>query len=422
MRRKNYLWYRFWRHTIVANGLKFFYKEIKAVGKEHIPKDKPVLYIPNHQNSFMDALHVAVTTWPVIYFLTRAQAFNPDIVGKFLWSINMMPVYRVRDGFSSIQKNNEIFELCISYLKNKDTILVFAEANHNLKRRIRPLSKGFTRIAFGAEEKYDWNLDLQIVPVGVNYARHRKAGNTVQVNYGKPIPVKTYRETYLEDERKGVESMKRDVSDAMKELVFHVDNLNEYTIQKILWDDLEPDEHKTIDPEIANARIAKTKPYLSEDLIERAKALNEKAEKAGIELQDLISENKFGFKKILLSPLYLFSYINNVIPYQPIRHMIDNAIKDRAFDASIKFLLSLITFPVFYIIVSVILSLFGLGWQFILGYLLISILTSPLFVQAKDLFTGSVKKKFKKNNPQLYAEIESELKEFIRLRETILNE
>lgn len=422
MRKKNYLWYQFWRHTIVGNGLKFFYKEIKAVGKEHIPKDKPVLYIPNHQNSFMDALHVAVTTKPVIYFLTRAQAFNPDIVGKFLWSINMMPVYRVRDGFSSIQKNNEIFELCISYLKNKDTILIFAEANHNLKRRIRPLSKGFTRIAFGAEEKYDWELDLQIVPVGVNYSRHRKAGNTVQVNYGKPIPVKTYRETYLQDEREGVESMKRDVSDAMKELVFHVDDLNEYAIQKILWDDLEPDERKTIDPEIANARIAKTKPHLSEDLIERAKALNEKAEKAGIELQDLASNNNFGFRKILLSPLYLFSYINNVIPYQPVRYMVDNAIKDHAFDASIKFLLSLITFPVFYIVVSVILSLVGLEWQFILGYLLLSVLTSPLFVQAKELFAGSVKKKFKKRNPDLYAEIESELKEFIRLREIILNE
>ncbi|MDZ7807651.1 MAG: 1-acyl-sn-glycerol-3-phosphate acyltransferase [Gracilimonas sp.] len=134
--------------------------------------------------------HVAVTIWPVIYFLTRAQAFKPDIVGKFLWSINMMPVYRVRDGFSSIQKNNEIFDKCISYLKNKDTILIFAEANHNLKRRIRPLSKGFTRIAFDAEEKYNWHLDLQIVPVGVNYTRHRKAGNTVQVNYGKAIPSK----------------------------------------------------------------------------------------------------------------------------------------------------------------------------------------------------------------------------------------
>jgi len=422
MRRKNYLWYRFWRHTIVANGLKFFYKDIKAVGKENLPKDKPILFIPNHQNSFMDALHVAVTIRPVIYFLTRAQAFKPDIVGKFLWSINMMPVYRVRDGFSSIQKNNEIFEKCIKYLKNKDTILIFAEANHNLKRRIRPLSKGFTRIAFGAEEKHDWDLDLQIVPVGINYTRHRKAGNTVQVNYGKPIPVKNYHDTYVEDERKGVESMKRDVSDAMKDLVFHVDHLNEYPVYKILWDDLEPDDYKTTDPDVANSRIAKTKAYLTEDLVEKAKSLNKKAEKAGFELQDLATSKTFGLKQFLLSPLYLFSFINNLIPYQPIRYMVTNMIKDQAFDASIKFLLSLVTFPAFYITVSVVLGLLNTEWEIIAGYLLISLITAPMFVQAKDLFSRSPRKKLQKDDLQLFSEIEEGLNEFYRLRKTILNE
>jgi 1-acyl-sn-glycerol-3-phosphate acyltransferase len=422
MRRKNYLWYRFWRHTVVGNGLKFFYKDIKAVGKENLPKDKPILYIPNHQNSFMDALHVAVTTKPVIYFLTRAQAFKPSIVGKFLWSINMMPVYRIRDGFSSIQKNNEIFEKCIRYLKNKDTILIFAEANHNLKRRIRPLSKGFTRIAFGAEEKHDWDLDLQIVPVGINYTRHRKAGNTVQVNYGKPIPVKNYRDTFIEDERKGVESMKRDVSDAMKNLVFHVDHLNEYPVYKILWDDLEPDDHKTIDPDVANSRIAKTETYLTEDLVEKAKSLNKKAEKAGFELQDLAASKTFGLKQFLLSPLYLFSFINNLIPYQPVRYMVANMIKDQAFDASIKFLLSLVTFPAFYITVSVILGLLNVEWEIIAGYLLISLITAPMFVRAKDLFSRSPKKKLQKDDPKLFSEIEEGLNEFSRLRTTILNE
>lgn len=422
MRRNNYLWYQFWRHAIVGNGLRFFYKKIKAVGKENLPKDKPILYIPNHQNSFMDALHVAITTKPVIYFLTRAQAFKPDIVGKFLWSINMLPVYRVRDGFSSIQKNNDIFEKCIRYLKNKETVMIFAEANHNLKRRIRPLSKGFTRIAFGAEETHDWDLDLQIVPVGINYARHRKAGNTVQVNYGEPIPVKKYMELYLKDEREGVEAMKHDVSEAMKKLVFHVGDLNEYPVQKILWDDLESNEMKTVDPEIANARIARTKPHVSEAIIDKAKALTKKAEKAGVELKDLTDQEKLSFKHILMSPFYLFSFINNLIPYQPLRYLIENVIKDHAFDASIKFLLSLIAFPLFYGIVSIVLNLTGAGWPIILGYLLLSVITAPLFVQAKDLFTGSPKKKLLKQDPVLYKELQEELKIFRDLRETILSE
>jgi hypothetical protein len=208
----------------------------------------------------------------------------------------------------------------------------------------------------------------------------------------------------------------------MKETVFHVDNLNEYPVQKILWDDLEPDELKTIDPDIANARIAKTKPHLSESIIDKAKSLNKKAKKAGVELQDIAVQKKTGFKHLLLSPFFLFSFINNLIPYQPVRYLIDTMIKDHAFDASIKFLLSLITFPLFYGIVSVVLGLTGVESPFILGYLLLSVMTAPLFVQAKDMFTGSPKKKLLKRNPVLYNEIDNELKEFRDLRESILSE
>ena len=229
-------------------------------------------------------------------------------------------------------------------------------------------------------------------------------------------------ELYLKDEREGVEAMKRDVSEAMKKLVFHVGDLNEYPVQKILWDDLEPDEMKTVDPDIANARIARTKPHVSEAIIDKAKALNKKAEKAGVELKDLTDQEKLSFKHILMSPFYLFSFINNLIPYQPLRYLIENVIKDHAFDASIKFLLSLIAFPLFYGIVSIVLNLTGAGWPIILGYLLLSVITAPLFVQAKDLFTGSPKKKLLKQDPVLYKELQEELKIFRDLRETILSE
>ncbi|MEX2478155.1 MAG: 1-acyl-sn-glycerol-3-phosphate acyltransferase [Gracilimonas sp.] len=422
MREKNYLWYQFWRHTVVGNGLKFFYSKRVVKGRENLPKDKPILYVPNHQNSFMDALHVATTTKPTIYFLTRAQAFKPDIVGKYLWSINMMPVYRVRDGLSSVQKNNEIFEKCIKYLRNNDTVLVFAEANHNLKRRIRSLSKGFTRIAFGAEEEYDWSLDLQIVPVGVNYSEHQTGGNTVQVNYGKPIPVSKYRALYENDEKSGVDSMKEDVSDAMKQLVFHVEDLEEYPLQKILWDDLEPDDLKVIDPDTANGRIKKTVPHITEELIKEAKELDKLADRNKVKLNEVAYGKGVTAKDFLLSPLYAFSFLNNIIPYQPVRYLIRNVIKDRAFDASIKFLAGVFLLPLFYIIVSLILAISGVGSLYIWIYAGLSILTAPLFIRAKNFFLPSSAKRLEKKKPKIYENIASRLDRFQDLRNSILNE
>jgi len=422
MRRIHYLWYKFWRNTIVGNGLKVFYKKIKITGREDLPTDKPVIFVPNHQNSFMDAFLVTTNVKQVMYALTRAQAFNPPIMGWYLRSLNMLPVYRVRDGLSSVQKNNAIFDLCYDYLENHASVLVFAEANHNLKRRIRPLSKGFTRIAFGSEEKYDWDLDVQIVPVGINYSRHREGRNHIHIKFGECIPVSKFKEAYAEDENEGSIQIKQEVSDAMKKLVFHVEDLEEYSVHKILWDELEPDDTIITDPDISNARIQKTNAYITPELIEEAKELDKLADKDNVSLKDVAIGKQVSTKDVVLSPLNLFSFLNNLIPYQPTKYLISNVIKDRAFDASIKYITGLFLFPLFYGIVATVLAIAGINSAYIYGYLLLSVFTAPLFIRAKELFTKNSAQQIKKSKPTVYQEIKSQLEAFKELRKTILNE
>ena len=39
-----------------------YFRRIKVTGKENIPKDKPIIFAPNHQYAFMDALLIVVIT------------------------------------------------------------------------------------------------------------------------------------------------------------------------------------------------------------------------------------------------------------------------------------------------------------------------------------------------------------------------
>jgi len=82
--RKHYLFYQFFRVIVSKYGLIFFYRRIRSVGREKIPKNTPVMFIPNHQNSFMDALLVVSTNWKYTFFLTRAQAFSTAFMRWFL--------------------------------------------------------------------------------------------------------------------------------------------------------------------------------------------------------------------------------------------------------------------------------------------------------------------------------------------------
>ena len=109
----------------------------------------------------------------------------------------MIPIYRIRDGRDALSKNEAIFDKCADILKSKSALAMFPEANHNIKRSVRPLSKGFTRILFRAMEKYP-DLDIQLIPVGLNYKDAVRFPDEVSLYYGTPIALKSiYQETDL---------------------------------------------------------------------------------------------------------------------------------------------------------------------------------------------------------------------------------
>lgn len=422
--RKNWLWYQTMRFLIVKTGLNLFYKKIVIRGREKLPSDTPILFVPNHQNSFMDALHVATTVWPYMYFLTRAKAFNPPLMAKFLRSLNMLPVYRVRDGLSSVTKNNAIFDECVSYMKRNDTVLVFPEANHDLKRRIRPLSKGFTRIAFDAETQTDWKMGVQVVPVGVNYTSHRNSRNRVEVVYGDPIHMSEFEDLYKENEREATNALKKRVADEMKKLTMHVRNLDHYPLHHVLLDDLEHDPSNLTNPDIANANVQKIEEQVDEEVLKAAKEVRELYQEHDLDVKAVTGRKMPVFKMVLFFPLYLFSWLNNLIPYQPVRHITTNKIKDHAFDASIKFLLGLTLFPLFWIIVTVLLLVSGTGNGIAFGYLAVSAFTSILFKDANQVVRHWKEKKklkaFGSVSPEKYEKFVNGIKKLNEFRREVL--
>lgn len=382
--RKNWLWYELFRSVIVKWGLQFFYKNIVVRGKEKVPQNKPILYIPNHQNSFMDALLVVTNVRSFIYFLTRAEAFRPKLMAAFLRSLNMLPVYRVRDGFSSVSKNNDIFEECVGYLKRNDAVLVFAEANHDLKRRVRPLSKGFTRIAFGAEEAVNWQMDLQVVPVGLNYGAHRYSGSQVEIVYGDPIPMSQFRDAYKEDEREAARQLKEKVSAGMEELVMHVPDKDQYPLHHVVLDSLEYDQSALTNPAKVNRNVSLIEENATPELIATAAEVYEAEQKLDISAKSVLGRRHPWWAIVIFSPFYLFSLINNLIPYLPVHYITTKKIKDHAFDASIKLLMGVSVFPLFWILVTTGILISGAGWEFAVIYLMGSVFSSLLF---RDLLT-----------------------------------
>ena len=201
-------------------ALWFYYNKIVVVKKREIPKKVPIMFLGNHQNALLDALLIAVSTDRFCYFLTRASVFQNKILTRALKSLRLIPIYRIRDGWSSLSNNAAVFENCTELLHRNEALALFPEGNHSLKRTVRPLSKGFTRIIFETLDKYP-ETDLELIPVGVNYQNATVFGDTATVYFGEPFRAKS---VISEDKNESVQDLKAKVHGELQKLTTHIPN------------------------------------------------------------------------------------------------------------------------------------------------------------------------------------------------------
>ena len=250
------LWYLLVK-IYVRTGFAFYFKKVKLVGLENVPRDKAVLFVANHQNALIDPLLIGAFIPRRLHFLTRADVFYKPHIRALLSTVNMLPIYRIRDGRESLSKNEEVFQKCYRILNKKGTVLIFPEGNHNIQRRVRVLSKGFTRIVFGALESYG-DHELMVVPIGINYTNARRYASSVSLNVGAPIRANDFipDPQWSEDQSQssngnGASSALKDkVRDSLKELVTHIEDAERH-------DHLEScfEEEEFLDPQAINKKL-----------------------------------------------------------------------------------------------------------------------------------------------------------------------
>ena len=204
---------------LVKSGLHCYYRKIEIVGLENVPRNKPVLFLPNHQNALIDVLLLVTDCNRKPYFLTRSDVFGKPFLNAIFDFFRMIPIYRIRDGREALSKNDAIFEKCSDILGRGEALSIFPEANHNLKRTVRPLSKGFTRILDRTMKKYP-GLDIQLVPVGLNYKDAKRFPDEVSLHYGKPI---SYKSIYEEnDSSTRTPNILKLVTESLQKLTTHI--------------------------------------------------------------------------------------------------------------------------------------------------------------------------------------------------------
>lgn len=363
---------KFW-HNII------FYRKIVLLNKENVPKGENVIFTPNHQNALMDALALLFTIERQLIFMARSDIFAKKKIANILYFLKILPIYRIRDGFDSLKKNEEIFAKTVDVLNEGNGLVILPEGNHLGKRKLRPLKKGFARIALQTEEANNFNLDIKIVPVGIGYSDYESFRSTLTLNFGKPISVSDYYEIYKENAPIALNKLKDKLADSLKGVMINVESAEYYNLidnlrniysnrycEKLGLDNSQQANKFKVDKllieklEIFEQENPKDIKNLNGLVIKYVKALkNAKISSSSIE-KDSISIIKLFFQSLVFAlflPVFVIGLILNILPFQ-ISLFSTRIFKDRQFFSSAKLLVSFLMFPIFYLLETLIFSAF----------------------------------------------------------------
>ena len=315
------LFYHFLRNYLKFYGYIYF-RDIKIYGKNNIPKKGGLLFSPNHQSAFIDPVLVASYNSGKILSLTRSDVFGGPLQW-FLDAMEMLPIYRLRNGYSNLKKNEEIFEKCYEVLGKGKKMQMFSEGGLHTEYYLKRISKGSSRIAYNAQKKYP-NQNIYIIPVGINYGNHEKPRCSIQLVFGKAIKIKEYMNANnLESEN--INNIRDSLQIEMENCLWLPKKEDDYDLKKSL-----------IDKKTTKLSFSKIKTLLKE---------NHKN-------QNNLKKSHF-IKSIIIKILT----IPNIIPIIISRKIV-TLIKDKDFIGSMKYGCGAIIFPIWWIILGLIILYF----------------------------------------------------------------
>jgi len=152
----------------------------------------PLLIVANHPDSFFDALIIAAHCKYPVSFLARGDVFTKPWHNFLLRSLNMMPVYRQREGKEHLHKNQNSFDASVEVLKNGGVLLIFIEGTCLNKNEIQPFKKGAARIL---QQAVAQGISPTVLPAVITYNGFKHFGKKIFLMLGKNVAATEFFKT-----------------------------------------------------------------------------------------------------------------------------------------------------------------------------------------------------------------------------------
>ena len=255
--------YRVFKHYVRFLHSRVFYKKVYYIGKENIPEQGvPVVFASNHQNCACDPLLLLLglenESHP--YVVARGDVFGKSpIADKFFNWLGLVPAFRLNfDGAEALQKNEAMLATTEQKLLEGNRLIIFPEGGHQDKHYLGEFSFGYTRLAFQAAEKANFEKDIVIVPCCNHYSDYFEAKTEALYRFGEPVHLQSYYELYKTKPRTAQREVNKIVRQRIQAMMLDVQDVENYDVVEFLMDKglrIKDARRISIDSENSNTKV-----------------------------------------------------------------------------------------------------------------------------------------------------------------------
>ncbi len=356
---------------------KLYFRYTGAVGLGRILSDKPNIFLVTQPHSFLDVVVLMMFVKKPLFFLIRSDRFQHPAVQFFLTLWHIMLIPRASVSQYGLAQPQGVLERCRDLLIQNKSIVIFGGGLSASGQKNPTLKKGAAKIAFAAEEIFDFKLDIQITPVRVVHSHGSRWMHDLCIHFGVPVLIKSWERSYKSNPARAIRQLTFTLEEAfqpLKPTVLHVEDLllaeklmlleslcgNKSRKQQCL-------ERKQTEQEIVRKlnQLRKRMPYDLQLLRSKVKQYVQAIHRFQLSETCFSPHYHFSVLHYLLLPLlplYLLGYLLNFIPVALAKRMVPQPVNASVLTVSFQLSCTFI-FVALYMV-----SLFFLGYAWSLSW------------------------------------------------------
>lgn len=218
---------------LLSLAVDLYFVEIDSTGREKVPRKGPVIFAANHPNSIMDTVILGTQVDRQIHYMARSGLFKNPVVAAVFDRCGVIPIHKNPKGEGT--SNDAAFASAYDVLAQGGCIGIFPEGQNSREREVLRVKTGTARIALGAERANDYELDIKIVPVGLNFEDRDQFMSQVLVRFGEPIEVAEFARTHKVDEKQAVVELTERIGDELRQMATHIEGDRVRRLVEQIW-------------------------------------------------------------------------------------------------------------------------------------------------------------------------------------------